>query len=180
MSENNIVRSKTTAQGKFTMIPNHICRSQNLTMDERGLLIYLLSLPENWMVRKTQVQTQMVGMGRNRYEKAFSSLEKQGYILKIQHFKGNLKSGITYVVYENPVTQVSGAPETREVENRRVENLHTTNTDNTKTEVIKTNNKNNNNNSSSTSSSTGEFDIPLYLLEPSNEINELLKQKGIL
>lgn len=185
MENNYIIRSKQTAKSNFIMIPNSIARSKTLTMDERGILIFLLSLPENWVVRKGQVQEQMVGMGRVRYEKAFSTLEEKGYIVKVQHFKGNLKNGVTYIVYESPVTQVSDLPENRcagkpthrktdESETEVLQIQTTTNTKNTNTEIKKKNSSV----VSSIRTSMEIEEIPSYLKEPSPEIIQYLKDRG--
>jgi hypothetical protein len=70
-------------------------------MRAKGLLVYLLSLPESWDLHKTEVQKHFTD-GRDAVFRAFEELEKLGYIQgkKFRDEKGRIQ--YQYTVYEEP------------------------------------------------------------------------------
>jgi hypothetical protein len=104
MSTGNIVRSKKTGKDRYTPISTLLIQNETLTADARIMLIYLLSLPADWIVRKGWLHKQMVGMSRRKFNDAFKLLVEKNYIHQYQQYKGNIKNGFNYVVYEEPTT----------------------------------------------------------------------------
>jgi hypothetical protein len=64
----------------FTMIPNEILQSKTLTLTERGLLGYLLSLPPKFKVHKEMVH-KLISVGKTQLDTAWKGLSKKGYIV---------------------------------------------------------------------------------------------------
>jgi hypothetical protein len=106
-----IVKSKLTE--KFTIIPNAILTDQKLSLKSKGLLCILLSLPSDWAVYKSQLQSFSTD-GRDATTKAFDELVENGYITAIRRINSRGQfMGWDYVVYnervepitENPITE---------------------------------------------------------------------------
>jgi len=99
-----IVRSKKTGKSRYTPINNDILQSSQLTCEEKTILIYLLSLPEDWVVYKTVIWQKM-NIGRNRFNTHWKGLVEKGYIVSVRVIdtKSNLIKGWNHIVYEEPV-----------------------------------------------------------------------------
>jgi hypothetical protein len=140
MTTGNIVRSKKTGKDRYTPISTLLIQNETLTADARMMLIYLLSLPADWIVRKGWLQKQMVGMSRRKFNDAFKLLVEKDYIHQYQQYKGNIKNGFNYVVYEEPTTDTpttdlpnpgEPAPVNRERSTTKYTETKYTNTNNT-------------------------------------------------
>ena len=127
----NIVKAKCELD--FTIIYNNVIRDERLSLRARGLLIYISSLPPDWVIHKSYLDKQIfpdVGRvnesgvrlkgekreGRDAVFSAFEELVSYGYIRvekKLNPDNGRLE-GYEYVVYnssqtdnrktENPIT----------------------------------------------------------------------------
>lgn len=91
--------------GNFTCLSNSILQSLTLTPDEIGVLVRLLSLPENFIINKTSIWRKM-NIGREHFNKVWNKLVLAGYIqttkkidTKSKHFE------YTHTVHEIPVNQ---------------------------------------------------------------------------
>ena len=95
-----IQRSKLTEN--FTTIPNDIAQKIENPV-AIGVLVYLLSLPLDWVVYKTHLYKHFKA-GRKRIDDAFTELEELGYIVKVQKIneKGQF-DGVEYICYNLPV-----------------------------------------------------------------------------
>lgn len=62
----------------FVQIPNEVVRDKRLSLDEHGMLHYLLSLPDDWEVNLKQLETYW-GIGRDRRQRIFRALHKSGW-----------------------------------------------------------------------------------------------------
>jgi hypothetical protein len=78
MNTGQIVKGKR--KHDFAIIPNEISQSKELTMEEKGMLCFLLSLPENWVLYKKNLYDQMPD-GKNAVDRVFKSLQEKGYVL---------------------------------------------------------------------------------------------------
>ena len=107
-----ICRSKKNAQSRYTMIDNGILQNWELSPEEKSILIYLLSMPENWIVIKTKLMTDS-NIGRDRFNRAWKGLQEKGYVVSIRVIdaKTNQIKGWNHIVYEKPIL-----PETKQIE----------------------------------------------------------------
>jgi len=99
-----ICRSKKNAQSRYTIIDNAILQSWELTPEEKSILIYLLSMPENWIVIKSKLISDS-NIGRDRFNRAWKGLQEKGYVLSVRVIdaKTNQIKGWNHIVYEQPV-----------------------------------------------------------------------------
>jgi len=83
----------------FTKISNTLIRDKTLSIQAKGLFLTLASLPENWIVNKTQLHN-FSSDTKYATGKAFEELVAAGYIKKgeIKKVKGKFKSS-DYIVY---------------------------------------------------------------------------------
>ena len=87
----------------FTIIPNDVFKS-GLSLRATGLLCYILHLPDDWVLYKTQLYKTMENDGRDAIRTAWSELESAGYIvadIKVGGGRGKVRE-ITYFVYDIP------------------------------------------------------------------------------
>lgn len=89
----------------FSVISNAIIQSDNLKVDESILLIYILSLPDDWSLYKTKLEKDFKerGMSKSRFNTSWKGLINKGYIVRSrgQTDKGHFNSW-NYTIVENP------------------------------------------------------------------------------
>jgi hypothetical protein len=100
-----IIRSKKTGKSRYTPISNDILQSKVLTPEQKSILVHLLSLPEDWIVYKTEIWKDM-NIGRDRFDKHWRVLVGLGYIVSIKVIdeNTNLIKGYNHIVYEEPIS----------------------------------------------------------------------------
>lgn len=92
---------KTRSQLPYTQVPNEMLQREDMSVAAKGLLCYLLSLPSDWVVYKTELHAHFKN-GKHSISSAFEECIELGYIVAIEQFNGNLKAGYNYVVYSTP------------------------------------------------------------------------------
>jgi hypothetical protein len=99
MNTGQIVKGKRTHD--FAIIPNEISQSRDLTMEEKGMLCFLLSLPENWVLYKKNLYSQMLD-GKHAIDRVFKSLQEKGYILSCRQIDAatGRMDGWNHIVYD--------------------------------------------------------------------------------
>lgn len=99
-----IIRSKKNGKSRYTAISNDILQSKILTPEQKSILVHLLSLPEDWIVYKTEIWKSM-NIGRDRFNKSWAGLVKLGYIKSERVIKPNGQLlGYNHIVSEEPET----------------------------------------------------------------------------
>jgi len=101
MSEPSIIRIKKH-KTEFTVMANRAIQDENLSFKATGLLCYLMSLPDDWVIRSSDLSS------RKREKEwairsAFQELSSAGYVVrkKVQNPDGRGWITLTYV-YERP------------------------------------------------------------------------------
>ena len=102
MSDSLIVRS--SLKDNFSVLPNQLINDERLSTDHLGLLVYLLSKPNDWQVRVKQLQNRF-DMGRDKTRRILATLEQYGYISRdIVRTEGKF-SQTRYIVKDSPETE---------------------------------------------------------------------------
>ena len=106
-----IIKSRTTE--RFTHIPNEIAQTKNLTSEEKGFLLYLLSLPSNWVLYRENLY-QNLGDKPGTVDRLFKQLQKKRYILsvKVVGERGRF-TGWNHIVYDSPTVEFTEMDEHR-------------------------------------------------------------------
>jgi hypothetical protein len=121
-----IMKNKTTffrekKSLNYTCVSNTIIQSTKLKSEEKDILIYLLSLPDDWIIYKSQIQSRYrESLSIKKFDKAWKGLKDKGYIKSKPEQGTNGKfNSWRYEVRENPITDilVSEISVIQEVEN---------------------------------------------------------------
>lgn len=95
----SIIRREKT--DNYSIIHNECFRNDRLSARAKGLFAYLMSLPDDWKIYKSELQNHFTE-GRDAINTAFRELEEFGYVDKepVQEENGQL-SGWNYTIYES-------------------------------------------------------------------------------
>lgn len=91
---------KSKLASNYTVLPNEIF-SKGLSLEAIGLLSYLLSLPNEWVVYKTKLHNNF-NCGRDRIDRIFNELRDAGYIISVKKHDENGKITYEHIVYDKP------------------------------------------------------------------------------
>lgn len=94
----NIFRS--THETNFTVISNETLSTPKLSLAAKGLLAYLLSLPDDWKINMSELSEHFKDT-EGKIRKAIKELTEEGYVDSWMMRKGNRSIGFRYVVYED-------------------------------------------------------------------------------
>ena len=135
MAETTFVR--THKDRNYTVLDNTFIRDVTLSWKAKGVMTYLLSLPDDWSVNFSEVLRHSAD-GETALKSTIKELKEHGYLVsrRLQSSEGKF-IGFTYEIIENPessnhqVEKPSGGKPTEWI-NHRVENDQLLNTNNTK------------------------------------------------
>jgi hypothetical protein len=103
MSEQTVFRVIHTSE--YFSMARSSAQDRELSWEARGMLAYLLSKPDDWLVRVADLQQQC---GRDKAKAILAELEKAHYI-RVERGAHNPETGEfatnTYYVYETPFTE---------------------------------------------------------------------------
>jgi hypothetical protein len=94
-----IIRIKHTAN--FLIMDKKALQDVRMSWRAKGLLAYLLSLPNDWTIYTTELQKRSTD-GRRSMTAAINELKQKGYIIYRKTSKGRGKITHEYVVFEKP------------------------------------------------------------------------------
>lgn len=86
---------------KYTCVSNELCQDANISFSALGLLIYLLSLPDNWNINVSHLCT-LRKEKRKGVLSLLNELKKSGYVYLI---KTSMKSSWEYIVFEKKISE---------------------------------------------------------------------------
>lgn len=105
-----ILKNKT--QGNYTIVSNGILKNQSLSLKDRGLIITLLSLPDNWAFTINGL-SKIIPDGKDSIKNSLKHLEELGYVSKTQNRGEFGKYGnIVIEVHETPILPIVEKPST--------------------------------------------------------------------
>ena len=137
LSSATIQRGKHDKEHPYVMISKEMFRDFELSIKAKGVLCYLLSLPDTWQLHPRQL-SKVLGMGKNTVYDILSELLEKGYAKKKEiRAEGGLFSSVLYEFYEEKLPEdfrfkekitVSGKrdPEKRDTDFRTLENIYHT------------------------------------------------------
>lgn len=98
----NIVRTLKNQSNPFTMIDNQFINSKNLTSRAKGILLYILSKPDDWKIYETNIANNMAD-GIENIKAGMKELTTQGYISKEKVRVQGKFTGWAYSIIERPM-----------------------------------------------------------------------------
>ena len=73
---------KSSKNQVFTVVYQEVSQHETMTMEARGLLLFMLSLPDDWDYHKGWLQDQCKGWGRDKLTKVLKELEQNGFLIR--------------------------------------------------------------------------------------------------
>lgn len=93
---------KSTSNLHFVQVPNSAVQSKELTLQEKGLLAYLLSLPEDWVIYRNNLYNNLPDP-KGTIDRSWKGLQDKGFIVSIRKMGGDGRfTGWEHIVYNNP------------------------------------------------------------------------------
>ncbi|QWG18808.1 helix-turn-helix domain-containing protein [Bradyrhizobium sediminis] len=108
MAEQYIIRERH--KSGFSVLSNKIWDDNNLSVEAKGTLGYLLSRPPNWRVHLTQVARKL-RVGRDRLYRIINECIKAGYIVRRQVREHGAFKPVTYYVRDVASSPSAGLPD---------------------------------------------------------------------
>jgi len=86
------------------MIARDVSGNGELSHKARGLMAFLLSLPDDWVLHMNELYTHFKRDGRESTDSAVRELRQDGYITRVQErVEGGTYGTVTYFIHEVPV-----------------------------------------------------------------------------
>lgn len=79
MTDSLIIRSNI--RENFTVLPNELANDKRLGADALGLLVYLLTKPNDWKVRVNELRSRF-DIGKDKTYRILGNLEQLGYVIR--------------------------------------------------------------------------------------------------
>lgn len=118
-NKTTFIREKVTTN--YTCVSNKIIQSTKLKSEEKDVLIYLLSLPDDWIIYKSQIQIRYrESLSKHKFDNAWKGLKEKGYVIGTKEKGTNGKfNSWRYEVRDKPKSDIldSEMSVIREVEN---------------------------------------------------------------
>jgi hypothetical protein len=131
-TQSKIIRVKHSTN--FTQIHNDFLRNTKVSWKAKGLLCAIMSLPDNWIVKKTTLH-QFSSDGRDATIRAFNELIQNRYVKQVTKYSKDNKGRFTNIVYlisdypftENLNTDINEQINTEEINTVTLNNVEINN-----------------------------------------------------
>ena len=101
MSKSEDLVNKSDLKENFAILPNDVIQNFDLSLDARGLLIYILSLPKDWVININHL-SKTNKIGRDKCYKLIKQLIEHKYIIRTEvRSSGRIKE-YTYKAFPKP------------------------------------------------------------------------------
>lgn len=112
-----IVRS--IHSNNYTIIDNQLINDGRLSLEQKGLLVYLLSKPDNWVFSHGSIRKDL-SLGKNKLNKLTHELQELGYLRIEKHKPDKNHNGKFW--YSWAVLEIQDTP-TQDLENHQVDGI---------------------------------------------------------
>ena len=114
---------KTKKEKNYTVLDNTFIKDTRLSWKAKGLMTYLLSLPDDWTIHLSEIE-QHATDGKSALRSAINELKEFGYLKAEQKRENNRFAEMVYIIIENPDSPFTDFQQT---ENLQTENLNSEN-----------------------------------------------------
>lgn len=91
---------KAKLESNYAVIPNALLQDKQLSYEATGLLAMMLSLPDDWEIRKSWLQGQKVKCGRDKLTSMMKELVEAGYVRRqVKQGQDGRLDGVDWLVY---------------------------------------------------------------------------------
>ena len=102
--------NKSTLKENYSVVPNNMLNDEGLDADCLAVMVYLLSKPNNWIVKPTNIQNRFK-YGRDKTYRVINQLVKRQYIVREEHRTDGKYTSFSYYVYDSPFPCLSDTAE---------------------------------------------------------------------
>lgn len=102
MSEDAVIR-RGVRNVRFTMVANATLEDDRLSIEARWLISYLLSKPDNWIIRPRDLKKKS-GRGRDKVRAMMKELEEAGYLVREKVRENGKFKPDSFVINDDPAT----------------------------------------------------------------------------
>ena len=102
--------NKSTLKENYSVVPNNMLNDEGLDADCLAVMVYLLSKPNNWIVKPTNIQNRFK-FGRDKTYRVINQLVKRQYIVREEHRTDGKYTSFSYYVYDSPFPCLSDTAE---------------------------------------------------------------------
>lgn len=106
-------------KNNYTQVDNYLIRDKNLSLKDKGLMVVLLSLPEEWEYSVKGLE-QICKESRNTINDILNTLEKYNYLERKRIYENGKIKEWRYDIYEIPKNLYR---KNQDIENLDIENL---------------------------------------------------------
>lgn len=124
---------KTKKEKNYTVLDNTFIKDTRLSWKAKGLMTYLLSLPDDWTIHLSEVEKH-ASDGKSALRSAINELKELGYLKAEQKRENNRFAEMVYIIIENPDSPLTDFQQTENLQTEKqfTENQPLQNTNNDK------------------------------------------------
>ena len=131
---------------KFTVIDNYALNDDNLSLKSRGLLVTMMSLPDNWRFSEAGLCAILQKDGQSAVRSCLKELEQFGYLTRTRtRDNGGRVSNVVWTICDKPQLEnpsvVNPSVVNPNLDNHTQLNTYKLNTDESNTDVLNTESK---------------------------------------
>lgn len=172
---------KTKKEKNYTVLDNTFIKDERLSWKAKGLMTYLLSLPDDWTIHLSEIEKHATD-GKSALRSAINELKELGYLKAEQKRENNRFAEMVYIIIENPDSLLTDFQQT---ENLQTEKLNSENQtlQNTNDDKVLNEQSTNNNIPKTKKHKYGTFQNVLLSDKELEELNEELgteKAKAVI
>ncbi|MBB5337602.1 helix-turn-helix domain-containing protein [Pectinatus brassicae] len=94
-----MTKIKVSHNKNYTIMSNYHLRDKKLSLKAKGLMSYMLSLPDNWDYSVSGLSI-VCNCGRDAIRTGLNELEKQGYLKRVQQKENGKFDKTIYILHE--------------------------------------------------------------------------------
>lgn len=112
-----IIRSPHDRENPYVMIRRAVPQDERLSWEARGIIAYLLSKPENWIIQANDLRQ---NCGRDKVYSILKELTENGYLERVQYIdeKSGQFDSFEYHLHETPLTPLPDTANPHHIYNR--------------------------------------------------------------
>ena len=116
---------KTKKEKNYTVLDNTFIKDTRLSWKAKGLMTYLLSLPDDWTIHLSEIEKHATD-GKSALRSAINELKDLGYLKAEQKRENNKFAEMVYIIIENPAEDFP-LTDFQQTENLQTEKLNSEN-----------------------------------------------------
>lgn len=122
MSDKKTQIFRSSKKSNYTIVNNEVLRRKDLSWKAKGMLVYILSLPDDWIVYLEEIMKHSTD-GKASFRSGWKELEEKGYVKRVAYREsGKIKEWRTVVSENADLATFSPDTDFQHLENQEVEN----------------------------------------------------------